>query len=233
VSDLEALVKKVQAAATKLARAEKTPKPKLHGKPAPDALARAVARMPLPPPAAFLSFLMQHDGWDGFWEGFTIAGVGGPARDDIEASVNAELSALGTPQALDPKRVFGRKEEENPRFVYLPNHIVFATNMNGRVALFDRRTRDEAGHMEVALWTLDGHVHHRFQSFTHFLEHALASTIAKIAGRPQPPVRMDEGGVLAERSAMLAVLQEAVKSVPPPNPHAAATARKTKPPRKK
>jgi hypothetical protein len=229
VSDLEALVRRLQAAATKLARIEKAPKPKLHKRPSPDALARTVARMATAPPASFLAFFMAHDGWERFWDGYTIAPTAGAARDDITKSVSEELSALGKPQALDPKRVFTRKEEENPRFVYLPNHVVFATNMNGRLALFDRRTRNDDGDMEIALFLSParvhaglrshaGNVHRRFKSFTHFLEEALASTNARIAGRAEPPVRMDEGGVLAERSAMLAALQESVKSVPPPPP---------------
>lgn len=230
MSDLDVLVRKLQAAATRLARLERSARrPKLHKKPDAFALARAVAKMPTPPPADYLAFLMAHDGWDLFWEGFTIAGVAGPAREEIAVSVREAVAALRSPEAFEPKRLFTRREEDNPKFVYLPNHIVFATNMSGRLALFDRRTRDADGDMQVALFAHSGGVYRRFESFRHFLSSALASTEARIAGKPEPPVRRDED-VFAERKAMLLALKALGDSRPPPPlaPKKAKGARKKK-----
>ena len=109
------------------------------------------------------------------------------ALDDIKVTVEEEVASLKKPPSGTKKKYYSQKEEEDPKVIFLPNHLIIATNMNGQIALFDRRTRDADGNMEVVLWSSDGGILERFPSFEAFLEAALADTRQQINNLGNPP----------------------------------------------
>jgi len=82
----------------------------------------------------------------------------------------------------DVKDKFARREQADPDFIYLPNHIIFATDFNGQLALFDRRTAGRDGEARVVLWAPDGIVG-RHPSFASFLRAALADLLKLLRSR--------------------------------------------------
>lgn len=215
MSHLEDLVTQIQAEGEKLAKPGGTSRrPKLHGPPTAAALAKAVKRMPVSPPPSYHAFLSKHNGWEHFWSGFSIVGASGKhskaALEDIQITVEAEVDSLAEASAPDRDERYTSKEESDPNFIYLPNHLIFATDFNGQIALFDRRTRDSEGEMQVLLWSHDGDVYRRYVNFISFLESVLSEIRAEIEKIKHPPARaqMDEA-TLAQRRALLQAIRSA------------------------
>jgi hypothetical protein len=196
MSRLDELIRELQELRAQLAELKSARrKPKLHRAPAGTPLAKAIKKMPVPPPPSYQTFLSKHNGWENFWDGLSILGVSGDfteeALEDIDVTVEEEVASLKKPPSGTKKKYYTQKEEEDPKVIFLPNHPIFATNMNGQIALFDRRTRDVDGNMEVVLWSSDGGTLERFSSFEALLEAALADTRKQInnLGNPGPESR--------------------------------------------
>jgi len=185
--ELSEIVEEIQTASEQLAgRRASTRRPRLQGPPSTTALNKAVRAMPMPPPPSYLEFLRLHNGWEYFWSGFSIVGVSGAhtkaAQEDIKVSVDGEVFAQKLAYKADVKDKFARREQADPDFIYLPNHIIFATDFNGQLALFDRRTAGRDGEARVVLWAPDGIVG-RHPSFASFLRAALADLRKQLRSR--------------------------------------------------
>src|SRR5262245_9248827 len=92
MSELDRVTVELQAMRLELARAKgMEPPPVLHGPPTMAALSAALSAMTLPPPPSYREFLERHNGWERFWNRFSIVGVEGPqverAREDITVSI--------------------------------------------------------------------------------------------------------------------------------------------------
>ena len=220
MSRLDDVVAELERESDRLARAEKPRRvPTLHEAPAAAAVPRAVAAMPVAPPPSYREFLEKHNGWENAWDGFDIMGVEGKHtdrdREDIGVSVREEAWALSRlTKGVDPAAKYTADEEQKPTFVYLPNHLIFATDLNGRLGLFDRRTRRDDGEMEVLLWSHDSDIYHRFPGFVAFLEHALEDTRKRVAEAQRPaPVPAADPETLARRREMVELLGETIGEI--------------------
>jgi hypothetical protein len=189
VSDLHRLVEDLQRVSEQLADAEgRHTRPTLYGPPSGVALSAALARLPMAAPPSFRAFLERHNGWQNFWNGFTIVGADGAhtfaALADIAIMVNEDVGALAR---IDPPDLTAmtRREDGDKGFVFLPNHIVFATDHAGQLLVFDRRTARRDGEMEVVVWTPGG-IAERHVSFAALLSEALEQVRTKLA-RLAPP----------------------------------------------
>ena len=218
--DVEDLVRDLERERARWAAVDKPRRaPKLHKAPPAAAVDKAVKAMPVPPPPSYVQFLKRHNGWENAWDGFDVLGVTGKhtdaAREDIAVSVKEETESLAKPpKGVDARELYTKKEDDNRDFVYLSNHVIFATNLNGRLGLFDRRTRGKDGEMEVALWSHSADVYERFPNFTAFLERALEDTRASIAAARNPKsggAPAVDPAALAERRAMLAAMNESIR----------------------
>lgn len=184
MTPLEALIHELQTQSTTLASIRGTfEAPVLHGAPAASELSAAIRRMNLEPPPSYRQFLELHNGWERFWEGFSLVGVSGPhteqARADIEVTVAADVDAAQRSMPEEAARSFVDRERRDEDFAHLPNHLIFATDFNGQLGFFDHRTRRPDGEMEVRLWSPAG-ITERHQSLLAFLQAALADTTEQI-----------------------------------------------------
>jgi hypothetical protein len=220
MAEVEDVVRDLERERARWAAVDKPSRaPKLHKAPPATAVDKAVKAMPVPPPPSYLQFLKRHNGWENAWDGFDLLGVTGKhtdaAREDIAVSVKEETEALAKPpKGVNARELYTKKEDDNRDFVYLPNHVIFATNLNGRLGLFDRRTRGRDGEMEVALWSHTADVYERFPSFVAFLERALDDTRERIAAARDPGAGGTpavDPAVLAERRAMLEAMNESIR----------------------
>jgi len=184
VSDLHRLVEDLQRVSEQLADAEgRHTRPTLHGAPSGVALTAALARLPMAAPPSFRAFLERHNGWQNFWNGFTIMGADGAhtfaALADIAIMVNEDVGALAR---IDPPDLTAmtRREDGDKGFVFLPNHIVFATDHAGQLLVFDRRTARRDGEMEVVVWTPGG-IAERHVNFGALLAEALEQARTELA----------------------------------------------------
>src|SRR5262249_19518828 len=78
-----------------------------------------------------------------------------------------------------------RREDGDRGFVFLPNHIVFATDHSGQLLVFDRRTARRDGEMEVVVWTPGG-IAERHVNFGALLAEALEQARTKLAELAPP-----------------------------------------------
>jgi hypothetical protein len=184
MSELERLIRELQATSTELARARGVAEqPILHGPPAGPALSAAIEAMTLPPPPSYREFLEHHNGWERFWNRFNIVGVDGAhtvqAREDIAVSLDADVQAQQRSMPEEAARRFVDREARRPNFVHLPNHLIFATDLNGQLAFFDHRTRRDDGEMEVRLWSPAG-ITERHPSLIALLQSALGDASAQL-----------------------------------------------------
>jgi len=133
-------------------------------------------------PPSYRQFLRTHNGWEHFWGDVTLTGVSGAhtarflkkvkeyeqyQRDEQLAGV---LSKFSTSE-------IAAWEAEDPRHLYLPNHLAFGTDFAGGLWLFDTRTSRRDGEMSAVFWTLGYGVRDstRAETFGHFLEAALSA----------------------------------------------------------
>ena len=165
-SEIEKSVACLQALGLVLAAAERKRGPILH--PVPD------AQVPTPTdlPPSYAAFLNLHDGWAGFWKGFTLTGLDGRltahAAYDIRTRVCAEFAALyaATPS---PRR----------RFVWT-DHAIIGSDFKGGLLVLDHRTRDIHGEMRV-LVVRRGGVVHGYETFAHLLRCAIEDLSTDVA----------------------------------------------------
>lgn len=217
MADLDELVTQIQTEAGRLAKLKGSlKKPKLHKPPSASALQRGIKEMKVPPPPSYEEFLRNHNGWENFWNGWSMVGLAGKhtkaAHGDIKVAVEEDVWAMsraykpGTPEHLS------KEEENNTKIIYLPNHIIFATDFNGQLALFDRRTRGRKGEMQVLIWSPDG-VNDRYSNFTTFLNAALADIKSQIkefeSGKSEiPEGKAGDADRTALYNALISVLEE-------------------------
>ena len=178
MSETLELIARIQERAEELATRTGRRKPVLHGKPANEALSSRLAAMPVSPPAAYTEFLGEHNGWENFWQNYSLIGAEGAhtdtALEDVAVTVDEDVWAQQKyfPDEAGDKYV-GR-EDSDPDFIHLPNHPIVGTNFNGGLAIFDRRLGASDGQAGMLLWTPAG-VTDRYPSFVGFLEAVLAS----------------------------------------------------------
>jgi hypothetical protein len=218
MTEVERLVKLLQDERVNLAKLDKDlDKPKLPKAPSAAALAKAVQAMPVPPPPPYHEFLSKHNGWERFWDHFDLVGVSGQQTEknleDITVSVREDVAALKPPRGADVRAWATQKEESDAEFLYLPNHLILGTDRNGQILLFDRRTRDADGNMEVVLWSHDGGIVERHPGFLELLEAALNDTRAKVKELDNPRPAAGDDAAAAKRKAFLAALRSSVKEV--------------------
>jgi hypothetical protein len=233
VSDLHRVVQDLQRISEQLADAEgRVTRPTLHGPPSAEAFTAALARLPMAPPPSYRAFLERHNGWQNFWNGFTIVGADGAhtfaALADIAIMVNEDVGALAR---LDPPDLpaMTRREDGDRGFVFLPNHIVFATDHAGQLLVFDRRTARRDGEMEVVVWTPGG-IAERHANFGALLTEALEQARTKLLKLAPPSSAATSITPIADTRRE--------KRAPKPKKHAkpapaAKTAKATKKPAKK
>jgi len=182
---IEQLVEEIQSGVEQLAKRSQRSLPVLHPPPSRDTLASRIKQLPVPPPPSYLGFLTRHNGWDNFWIGYSLLGVDGPhterALEDIRVTVDEDTWAQKKyfPDQVATK--FAERERKKPNFVHLPNHIIFATNFNGGLGVFDSRTRGDDLEMGVILWTPAG-ITDRHANFEAMLKAALRETQAALQG---------------------------------------------------
>jgi hypothetical protein len=184
VSDLDRLVQDLQRVSEQLTAAQgKHSLPRLHGPPSAEALTAALARLPMAAPPSYRAFLERHNGWQNFWKGFTIVGADGAhtfsALADIAIMVNEDVGNLARLAPHDLPAMT-RREDGDRGFVFLPNHIVFATDHSGQLLVFDRRTARRDGEMEVVVWTPGG-IAERHANFGALLAEAFEQAQTELA----------------------------------------------------
>jgi hypothetical protein len=130
---------------------------------------------------AYREFLEMSNGWLGFWPDWSLIGVPRAENRDMYADVSDTLSII--PDELDASEQAKLIEEEkhDAKRILATNHMIFATNFNGGLMVFDRNRVDVAGEPEAVWVGYIYHVERRYPSFAALLEYAIADTRKEIA----------------------------------------------------
>jgi hypothetical protein len=139
-----------------------------------------------PYPPSYREFLGISNGWLGFWPDWTLVGV--PRDDNQDAYKDISATTDIIPDELNKAQQEELKQQEKvdaSRILAL-NHMIFATDFNGGLMVFDRNRTDIAGEMQAVWVGYIYHVERRYPNFTALLEYAVNDTkksIAKLQGQ--------------------------------------------------
>ena len=143
-------------------------------------IAQAETRFGHPFPPSYQEFLGLCSAWEHFWGDFTLVGTVPPAvesaQDEITENIEYQTKKLkakfGAP--VSESAVTSWQSEE-PRNLYLANHLVIATNLSGFHWVYDTRTRDAKGEMKLVYWNISyGAQDPTFTNFQDFLSWAVS-----------------------------------------------------------
>lgn len=133
-------------------------------------------------PRSYAAFLARHNGWLGFWPDWSLLGVSGKLteemRQDVEQSLALARDAVENDAALDDRdpadawSELEKKERRNPRVIHPLRHLVFGTDFNAGLLLFDGN-RVHRGEPEVVA-VRNGQFEQRWKSFEQLLRAAIA-----------------------------------------------------------
>jgi cell wall assembly regulator SMI1 len=151
----------------------------LHPGASDDEIARAEAQFGHRFPPSYRECVKLHSAWEHFWGDFTLIGTAPPATqkplEEIAENIEYQTSKL--------KNKFGDNfspaaistwESEEPRNLYLANHLVIATNFRGFHWVFDTRTRRANDEMKLVYWNISyGAQEPTFERFQDFLDWAI------------------------------------------------------------
>jgi len=145
--------------------------------PAPaEAMARVEEYFGAALPQSYRDFLRHHNGWKGFWQGWSLVGIPTDENQRLHAQVTKELACL--PDVADAETLERLKSEEtsDDTVIAITNHPIFAVDFNGGLLAFDRNRRDGDGEPNVVWVMYLTSVERRFDSFEALLQAALANT---------------------------------------------------------
>ena len=112
-------------------------------------------------PPSYKEFLRHCSGWDHFWGGYTaLAGIYQPgtqkAHDEITKLVQHETQRLKERLGIEMTPAgIQAWQAKDPTNLYPADHLILGVSYSGELWLFDARTRDAAGEMQIRHWTLD------------------------------------------------------------------------------
>ena len=111
-------------------------------------------------PPLYREFLRLHNGWERSWGDMTFIGVSGAHTQSVLKKVEEYVQFQRDEELAGVLNSFSDSEiaaweSRDPRNLYLPNHLGFATNFAGELWVFDSRTRRPNGEMSIVYWTLD------------------------------------------------------------------------------
>jgi SMI1/KNR4 family protein SUKH-1 len=141
-------------------------------------IARAEERFGHEFPPSYKQFLRFHSAWEHFWGDFNLVGTGPSAvqkaLDEIAENVEYQTSKLKNKfgDSFSPQSITAWEAEE-PRNLYLANHLVIGTNFGGFHWVYDARTRQPNGEMKLVYWNISyGAQDPTFTRFHDFLDWA-------------------------------------------------------------
>jgi hypothetical protein len=127
-------------------------------------------------PESYREFLANHNGWKGFWQGWSLVGIPTDQNQMLLGQVKKELTYL--PDVADTETLERLKSEErsDDTVIAITNHPIFGVDFNGGLLVFDSNRRDAEGEPQVVWARYLTSVERRFDSFEALLEAALADT---------------------------------------------------------
>lgn len=158
--------------------------------PADDAAIKKIsAELPFPLPPSYAEFLKLHDGCLNFWVKFSLLGTKGKPFEIMQAGIkdarNWQSQVVSEKENLDSEQTIPEKitpeltkKYENSTYYskqrfYLPNHIVFGTNLGGEFYMFNENKKTLNDEYEVIHYTYSGGAYYRYNDFLDFLEKTL------------------------------------------------------------
>ncbi len=129
-------------------------------------------------PLEYQEFLMHHNGWRDFWNGYHLIGCFGFEK---------EISYIKQ-QIWDSYQIACQDYQVNTNYneevrnwemrtvqYYLPQYFIFGTDMKNHLLFFNHHNISKEGLCEVILWHKDKGVIASFESFHHFIEYVSES----------------------------------------------------------
>jgi hypothetical protein len=151
----------------------------LHPAASDDEIAQAEARFGQTFPPSYREFLKLHSAWEHFWGDFTLIGTAPPAvqkaAEEIAENTEYQTSKLKTRLGESfSAAALSAWESEEPRNLYLANHLVIGTNFGGFQWAYDTRKRRADGEMKLVYWNISfGAQDPTFDTFHDFLDWAI------------------------------------------------------------
>ena len=148
----------------------------LHEGASDDQIAQAETRFGHNFPPSYKEFLHLHSAWEHFWGDATIIGTcpsaTQKAQEDIAGNTEYQTTKLQKKlgDAFSAAAV-ANWESEEPRNLFLSNHLVIGTDFTGAHWVFDTRTRRSDGEMKLVFWDISyGAQDPMFDTFHDFLD---------------------------------------------------------------
>lgn len=132
-------------------------------------------------PPSYRLFLRLQNGWRRFGLGWSLLGTPCQATRDIRADVEHTLKQLPTVATDEEAKSISRDSKRDPRVILPTEHLVFGTDFNGGLLVFDGNRRSKAGEAQVVSVRYGTHVENRWKDFEHFLRHVIATVEKRVA----------------------------------------------------
>jgi len=146
----------------------------------PAAIGQLERKMGKPLPPSYREFLSITDGCEHFWADFSFTGTSGDhskrvaekIAEYIEWQKEKFIGKVGQPDASS----VDTWERATSRNLYLERHLPIATTFGGELYVFDTRTRQSDGDMEIVFWDISfgAWEDQRYANFGTLLEKMLA-----------------------------------------------------------
>jgi cell wall assembly regulator SMI1 len=150
----------------------------LHPPATEEEIAQAEAQFGHKFPPSYKEFLRLHSGWEHFWGNHTLVGTARAAtqraQEKIAEYIKWQIDFLRKDSVEEWPAAAKAWEAADESNLYLPHHLVVATNFRGAAWAFDTRTRDANQEMKLTFWEMSyGAQDPAFNTFYEYLDFAI------------------------------------------------------------
>ena len=151
----------------------------LHTPATEEEIAQAEARFGHKFPPSYKEFLRLHSGWEHCWGNHTLIGTARAATQRAQEKIAEhrrwQIDVLRKRSVDESPAATKAWEAAAERNLYLPHHLVVATNFRGAAWVFDTRTRDAKQEMRLTYWEMSYGAQEEpvVQSFYEYLDFAI------------------------------------------------------------
>ena len=128
----------------------------------------------------YQEFLRLHNGWLGFWPGWSLVGVPRADNTAMYADIKTNLDLLPDVVGVDDMERLTDRERSDPAVFRLDKHPLIGLDFNGSFLALDENRVDSAGEPQVVWVHYLQHVERRWPTFLDLLRDALTQTTRRV-----------------------------------------------------